>query len=40
MELAFQTLGVVIVVTILLAIVGYLIDRSAAHHQPGEEEGR
>ena len=36
MELVLQTLAVVVPVTILLGVVGYLIDRSAARHEPGK----
>jgi hypothetical protein len=33
MELVLQTLGVVVPVMVVLGVVGYLIDRSAARHE-------
>jgi hypothetical protein len=33
MELVLQTLGLVVPVVVVLGIVGYLIDRSAARHE-------
>ena len=36
MELVLQTLAVVVPVMIVLGVVGYLIDRSAARHERGE----
>jgi hypothetical protein len=36
MELVIQTLAMVVPVTLVLGVVGYLIDRSAARHERGE----
>jgi hypothetical protein len=37
MQLALQVVGVVLVVTVVLGLTGFLIDRSAARHEPGED---
>jgi hypothetical protein len=36
MELAFTVFSVVLGATIVLAVVGYLIDKSAGHHTRSE----
>lgn len=33
MELVLQTLGLVVPVIVVVGIIGYLIDRSAARHE-------
>lgn len=40
MVMAFTVLLMVLVVTVVIGVVGYLIDRSAAPHHDGAEGGR